>query len=48
MLLASTSAFLHDSAFVTFSTSCVSRDVKFKENETWDWKDYMSEHTDNE
>ncbi|GKD79914.1 hypothetical protein Tco_1342535 [Tanacetum coccineum] len=26
----------------------VSRDVKFKENETWDWKDYMSEHTDNE
>ncbi|GJX08294.1 zinc finger, CCHC-type containing protein [Tanacetum coccineum] len=27
---------------------CVSRDVKFKENETWDWKDYMSEHTDNE
>ncbi|GKB79400.1 zinc finger, CCHC-type containing protein [Tanacetum coccineum] len=22
---------------------CVSRDVKFKENETWDWKDYMSE-----
>nr|GEV62389.1 zinc finger, CCHC-type [Tanacetum cinerariifolium] len=23
---------------------CVSRDVKFKENETWDWKDYMSEH----
>ncbi|GKA20555.1 ribonuclease H-like domain, reverse transcriptase, RNA-dependent DNA polymerase [Tanacetum coccineum] len=21
---------------------CVSRDVKFKENETWDWKDYMS------
>nr|GEU96890.1 ribonuclease H-like domain, reverse transcriptase, RNA-dependent DNA polymerase [Tanacetum cinerariifolium] len=20
---------------------CVSRDVKFKENETWDWKDYM-------
>nr|GEW12475.1 ribonuclease H-like domain, reverse transcriptase, RNA-dependent DNA polymerase [Tanacetum cinerariifolium] len=27
---------------------CVSRDVKFKENKTWDWKDYMSEHTDNE
>nr|GEW19526.1 zinc finger, CCHC-type [Tanacetum cinerariifolium] len=23
---------------------CVSRDVKFKENETWDWKEYMSEH----
>ncbi|GKA87461.1 zinc finger, CCHC-type containing protein [Tanacetum coccineum] len=22
---------------------CVSRDVKFKENETWDWKDYTSE-----
>nr|GEX55916.1 ribonuclease H-like domain, reverse transcriptase, RNA-dependent DNA polymerase [Tanacetum cinerariifolium] len=21
---------------------CVSRDVKFKENETWDWKDYMN------
>ncbi|GJY32779.1 putative receptor-like protein kinase [Tanacetum coccineum] len=27
---------------------CVSRDVKFKENETWDWKDYMSEHTNDE
>nr|GFB45705.1 ribonuclease H-like domain, reverse transcriptase, RNA-dependent DNA polymerase [Tanacetum cinerariifolium] len=26
---------------------CVSRDVKFKENETWDWKDYMSEHINN-
>lgn len=24
---------------------CVSRDVKFKEEEAWDWKDYMSEHT---
>ncbi|GJX73473.1 hypothetical protein Tco_0312068 [Tanacetum coccineum] len=24
------------------------RDVKFKENETWDWKDYISEHTDDE
>ncbi|GJW52648.1 zinc finger, CCHC-type containing protein [Tanacetum coccineum] len=24
---------------------CVSRDVKFKENETWDWNDYMSEYT---
>ncbi|GJV63136.1 ribonuclease H-like domain, reverse transcriptase, RNA-dependent DNA polymerase [Tanacetum coccineum] len=23
-------------------------DVKFKENETWDWKDYISEHTDDE
>ncbi|GJY04484.1 zinc finger, CCHC-type containing protein [Tanacetum coccineum] len=23
---------------------CVSRDVKFKEDETWDWKDYMSKH----
>nr|GEU31530.1 ribonuclease H-like domain, reverse transcriptase, RNA-dependent DNA polymerase [Tanacetum cinerariifolium] len=23
---------------------CVSRDVKFKENETWGWKQYMSEH----
>ncbi|GJZ99829.1 ribonuclease H-like domain, reverse transcriptase, RNA-dependent DNA polymerase [Tanacetum coccineum] len=22
---------------------CVSRDVKFKENETWDWKDYMND-----
>ncbi|GJX16863.1 zinc finger, CCHC-type containing protein [Tanacetum coccineum] len=22
---------------------CISRDAKFKENETWDWKDYMSE-----
>nr|GEW88632.1 ribonuclease H-like domain, reverse transcriptase, RNA-dependent DNA polymerase [Tanacetum cinerariifolium] len=27
---------------------CVSRDVKFKEDETWDWKDYISEHTDDE
>ncbi|GJT89103.1 hypothetical protein Tco_1070820 [Tanacetum coccineum] len=27
---------------------CVSRDVKFKENETWDWEDYTSRHTDNE
>ncbi|GJY12915.1 ribonuclease H-like domain, reverse transcriptase, RNA-dependent DNA polymerase, partial [Tanacetum coccineum] len=27
---------------------CVSRDVKFNENETWDWKDYISEHTDDE
>ncbi|GJV17818.1 ribonuclease H-like domain, reverse transcriptase, RNA-dependent DNA polymerase [Tanacetum coccineum] len=24
------------------------RDVKFKENETWDWKEYMSEHINNE
>nr|GEU31468.1 zinc finger, CCHC-type [Tanacetum cinerariifolium] len=23
---------------------CVSRDVKFKENETWDWKDYMKDN----
>ncbi|GJU30961.1 zinc finger, CCHC-type containing protein [Tanacetum coccineum] len=23
---------------------CVSRDMKFKENEKWDWKEYMSEH----
>ncbi|GJV57130.1 hypothetical protein Tco_1458135 [Tanacetum coccineum] len=27
----------------TIQRICVSRDVKFKENETWDWKDYMSE-----
>ncbi|GJV10923.1 ribonuclease H-like domain, reverse transcriptase, RNA-dependent DNA polymerase [Tanacetum coccineum] len=27
---------------------CVSRDVKFKEDETWDWNEYISEHTDNE
>nr|GEW05446.1 ribonuclease H-like domain, reverse transcriptase, RNA-dependent DNA polymerase [Tanacetum cinerariifolium] len=27
---------------------CVSRDVMFKENETWDWKDYMSEHINDE
>nr|GFC43940.1 ribonuclease H-like domain, reverse transcriptase, RNA-dependent DNA polymerase [Tanacetum cinerariifolium] len=27
---------------------CVSRDVKFKEDETWDWKYYISEHTDDE
>ncbi|PWA81315.1 ribonuclease H-like domain, Reverse transcriptase, RNA-dependent DNA polymerase [Artemisia annua] len=26
----------------------VSRDVKFKEDEAWDWKDYMSEHINNE
>ncbi|GKF68538.1 hypothetical protein Tco_0198217, partial [Tanacetum coccineum] len=27
---------------------CVSRDVKFKENETWDWKDHIGEHTNDE
>nr|GEX60054.1 zinc finger, CCHC-type [Tanacetum cinerariifolium] len=27
---------------------CVSRDVKFKKNEAWDWKDYMSEHVNDE
>nr|GEV51639.1 ribonuclease H-like domain, reverse transcriptase, RNA-dependent DNA polymerase [Tanacetum cinerariifolium] len=27
---------------------CVSRDVKFKENETWDWKEYISEHINEE
>jgi len=27
---------------------CVSRDVKFKEDETWYWKDYLSEHTNDE
>nr|GEU94492.1 zinc finger, CCHC-type [Tanacetum cinerariifolium] len=27
---------------------CVSRDVNFKENETWDWKEYMSEHINDE
>nr|GFA82363.1 ribonuclease H-like domain, reverse transcriptase, RNA-dependent DNA polymerase [Tanacetum cinerariifolium] len=27
---------------------CVSRDVKFKENETWNWKEYMSEHINEE
>nr|GEW57932.1 zinc finger, CCHC-type [Tanacetum cinerariifolium] len=27
---------------------CVSRDVKFKENETWDWKEYISEHINDE
>nr|GEZ09260.1 ribonuclease H-like domain, reverse transcriptase, RNA-dependent DNA polymerase [Tanacetum cinerariifolium] len=27
---------------------CVSRDVKFKENETCDWKEYMSEHINDE
>nr|GEW06499.1 zinc finger, CCHC-type [Tanacetum cinerariifolium] len=27
---------------------CVSRDVKFKENETLDWKEYMSEHINDE
>nr|GEV86136.1 ribonuclease H-like domain, reverse transcriptase, RNA-dependent DNA polymerase [Tanacetum cinerariifolium] len=32
----------------TTQTICVSRDVKFKENETWDWKEYMSEHINDE
>ncbi|GJT41839.1 UPF0603 protein, chloroplastic [Tanacetum coccineum] len=27
---------------------CVSRNVKFKEDETWDWKDYMSKHINDE
>ncbi|GJY00877.1 ribonuclease H-like domain, reverse transcriptase, RNA-dependent DNA polymerase [Tanacetum coccineum] len=27
---------------------CVSRDVKFKENETWDWKEYLSFRTLND
>nr|GEY66079.1 ribonuclease H-like domain, reverse transcriptase, RNA-dependent DNA polymerase [Tanacetum cinerariifolium] len=27
---------------------CVSRDVKFKENKTWDWKEYISEHVNDE
>nr|GFA24727.1 ribonuclease H-like domain, reverse transcriptase, RNA-dependent DNA polymerase [Tanacetum cinerariifolium] len=27
---------------------CVSRDVKFKEDETWDWKDCMNDHAINE
>nr|GEX50044.1 ribonuclease H-like domain, reverse transcriptase, RNA-dependent DNA polymerase [Tanacetum cinerariifolium] len=27
---------------------CVSRDVKFKENETWVWKEYISEHINDE
>nr|GEX11480.1 ribonuclease H-like domain, reverse transcriptase, RNA-dependent DNA polymerase [Tanacetum cinerariifolium] len=27
---------------------CVSRDVKFKGDEAWDWKDYMSEHINDE
>nr|GEV82840.1 zinc finger, CCHC-type [Tanacetum cinerariifolium] len=26
----------------------VSRDVKFKKNETWDWKEYISEHINDE
>nr|GEW82899.1 ribonuclease H-like domain, reverse transcriptase, RNA-dependent DNA polymerase [Tanacetum cinerariifolium] len=26
----------------------IKQDVKFKEDETWDWKDYISEHTDDE
>ncbi|GJW94504.1 zinc finger, CCHC-type containing protein [Tanacetum coccineum] len=32
----------------TYAKICVSRDVKFKENETWDWKEYMSEHINDE
>nr|GEX21436.1 zinc finger, CCHC-type [Tanacetum cinerariifolium] len=27
---------------------CISQDVMFKEDETWDWKDYISEHIDDE
>nr|GEV68746.1 ribonuclease H-like domain, reverse transcriptase, RNA-dependent DNA polymerase [Tanacetum cinerariifolium] len=27
---------------------CVSRDVKFKENETWDWKEHISVHINDE
>nr|GEZ37368.1 ribonuclease H-like domain, reverse transcriptase, RNA-dependent DNA polymerase [Tanacetum cinerariifolium] len=27
---------------------CVSKDVKFKENETWDWKEYINEHINDE
>nr|GEX60055.1 ribonuclease H-like domain, reverse transcriptase, RNA-dependent DNA polymerase [Tanacetum cinerariifolium] len=27
---------------------CVSRDVKFKKDEAWDWKDYRSEHINDE
>ncbi|GKE42247.1 ribonuclease H-like domain, reverse transcriptase, RNA-dependent DNA polymerase [Tanacetum coccineum] len=27
---------------------CVSRDVKFKEDETWDWSEYLDEHINNE
>nr|GFB67290.1 ribonuclease H-like domain, reverse transcriptase, RNA-dependent DNA polymerase [Tanacetum cinerariifolium] len=27
---------------------CVSRDVKFKDNETWDWKEYLSGHINDE
>nr|GEY19865.1 ribonuclease H-like domain, reverse transcriptase, RNA-dependent DNA polymerase [Tanacetum cinerariifolium] len=27
---------------------CVSRDVKFKEDETWDWSEYLNEHFNDE
>nr|GEY07533.1 ribonuclease H-like domain, reverse transcriptase, RNA-dependent DNA polymerase [Tanacetum cinerariifolium] len=27
---------------------CVSRDVKFKEDETWDWSEYLNEHINDE
>ncbi|GJW54514.1 zinc finger, CCHC-type containing protein [Tanacetum coccineum] len=27
---------------------CVSRDVKFKEDETWDWSEYLDEHINDE
>ncbi|GJY71112.1 zinc finger, CCHC-type containing protein [Tanacetum coccineum] len=33
---------------IAYAKICVSRDVKFKENETWDWKEYMSEHINDE
>nr|GEX65952.1 ribonuclease H-like domain, reverse transcriptase, RNA-dependent DNA polymerase [Tanacetum cinerariifolium] len=33
---------------IAYAKICVSRDVKFKKNETWDWKEYMSEHINDE
>ncbi|GKE47366.1 ribonuclease H-like domain, reverse transcriptase, RNA-dependent DNA polymerase [Tanacetum coccineum] len=33
---------------IAYAKICVSRDVKFKENETWDWKEYMSENINDE
>nr|GEW41147.1 zinc finger, CCHC-type [Tanacetum cinerariifolium] len=34
--------------YPTTQRICVNRDVKFKENETWDLKEYMSEHINEE
>ncbi|GJY60349.1 zinc finger, CCHC-type containing protein [Tanacetum coccineum] len=37
-----------DGSYIEIKGKVISRDVKFKENETWDWKDYIGEHTNDE